>query len=117
MYFNTLDIANLIAEKVEMAAGSHACVFLAQRTGSGIARIGEESAIADLRVQFLEIFDRHIDFAANLNALGDMLAAQILRNTANCAHIGRPILTNRAIAARSPDDQFALLVSQGQRET
>src|SRR5579883_3185184 len=116
MHLHALDIADLIAKEVQLAAGGDARILLAQRASGGVARIGEKPAVADLLVQLLEAFDRHIDLAAYLHALGNALAAQLLGNAADRAHVRRPVLANHAIPTRGPDDQAAFLIGQSHRQ-
>src|SRR3984893_15807347 len=100
---HTLHIANLVAEEVEVPRSSDTRVFLAQRTGSRVTRVGKQAIIRHGFVQLLEAFDRHVNFAAHFHFVRDTLAAQSLGDAANGAYIGRPILTDQPVSTRCAD--------------
>src|SRR5258708_16344020 len=107
---HALHIANLVAEEIEVAAGSDAGIFLSQRACRGIAWIGKQPIIFHFFIELLEAFGRHVNFAANFHPAGNLAPAQLLRDGANRADIGSPVLTYHSVAACSPNAEPAIIV-------
>ena len=107
-----------IGEEAERARGGDRRVFLAQRTGGRIARIGKDGAAFRL----LPLVERekrllgHVDLAAHLANLRHLAAFQLLRHVFQRADVGGDVLAFRAVAARRRRDEFAVLVTQRHRE-
>ncbi len=94
-------------------------IELAQRAGRGVARIGEGFA-APLRlplVERLKVGVAHIDFAANLEHVRHIAAADLLRNIGDGADIGGHVLAFGAVAARRRHRELPALVAQRNGET
>ena len=124
-------LAPAMRPEAQRAAGGDLRVLLAQRSGGGVARIGE---LADLRrIEILALFLRraarlvhqprveigegsalHVDLAADFEHLG-RIAIEPRRNIRDVHHIGGHILAHLPVAARSRANQIALLVAQGER--
>ncbi len=98
-------------QETQRARARHRRVFLAQRTGRGVARIGEDAFAGELLVQGREIGLGHIDLAAHLEHVG-RLAVQHLGDVGDGADIGRHILADAAVAARRGLHQPPLLIAQ-----
>src|SRR5437868_11768576 len=98
-----LHIAKLIAEEAELSARCDARVFLAQGPGSGVAWIGEEFILTEFGVKLFEAVDGHIGFAAYLDFVRNMLAAQLVGDGTNGADVGGPVFADHAIATCGPD--------------
>ena len=111
--------APAMGEETQRPAGGDGGVLLAQRTGGGIARIGELARlfrIVGLGEQALverhEVALGHVDFTTYLEQVGNVGAGQPLGNIADGANIGSHILAGCAVATSRGEDQFALLVAE-----
>jgi hypothetical protein len=93
-------------------------VELAQRTGGGVARVGEERLARCLlpRVDGGEIRVREINLAAHLQHLGDVPAGQRVGDVLYGQGIGGDVLADLAVAARRRGHEPAGLVAQRQRQ-
>ncbi len=58
----------------------------------------------------------HEYLSPNLEYVGDIAPLQLRRNVRNGAHIGRDILTRRAVSPRRPENQLTFLVTQRNRK-
>ncbi len=103
-----------IGEEAERARGRNGRIFLAQRAGGRVARIGEDGAA----FRFLPLVEReegllgHVDLAAHLADLGHVAALQLLRHVFQRADIGGDVLTLGAVASRRGGDELAVLIAQ-----
>ena len=92
----------------------YARILLAERAGSGIARIGEQLAPGlFLRcIERREIGFAHINFATNFKDIRDILASQSLRNSGDMGDIGSDILAHLPVPPRGRQHQRAMLIAQ-----
>ncbi len=114
---------NGVDEGGKLALGSDIRVFLAQRAGRGVARVGE--GLVALRafplVQRLEAGLRHVDLAADLDGLDALIdirqpfVHQAQGDVVNRAHIHGNVFARGAVAACGGLHQAAVLVGQRQR--
>jgi hypothetical protein len=102
----------LAAKEVEMASGSDPGVFLAQGTGGGAARVGEQPGIGHLLVELLKALRGHIYLTALLNGVRDVLTTELLGNAADGAHVGCPVLADQSVAACGADSEPSTLVGE-----
>ena len=110
------DLAPGVGEKGERTPRGDARIELAQRTGGGVARIGEgRLARRGLPgVQRGEIGMAHVDFAARLE--NARRALQAVRDRLDRAHVGGDVLALEAVAARRRLDELAVFVAQIARQ-
>ena len=93
-------------------------ILLPQRARRRVARVD----VKLLAGRFLPLVEReeiglpHVDLAAHLGDVGNVLALQRLRHVLQRPDVRRDILADRAVAARRSVDQLALLVAQRHRQ-
>ena len=99
-------------EEAQRASGRDRRVFLAQRAGGSVARVGEDLAARGLlpRVQRLKIRFRHVHFAAHFQHVGRVL--NVLRNVGDRPRVGGDVLADGAVAARCGENELAALVTK-----
>src|SRR5207244_12385392 len=83
-------------------------VLLPQRSGRGVARIGELLFFVQPFVELLEVFFRDVDLAANFEALHFRVDAQ--RQCADGADVRRDVVAAHAVAARGRARQRAVFI-------
>ncbi len=100
-------------EEAQRASSRDRRVFLAQRAGGSVARVGEDLAARRFlpRIQGLKVRFRHVHFAADLKHV--WRALDVLRDVEDRARIRRHIFADRAVAARRGEHEFAAFVAQG----
>ncbi len=88
-------------------------ILLAQRSGGGIARVGEDLAARGFLplIERLEVRLGHVDFAADLEDVRG--ARDALRNVGDRADVRGNVLAHRPVAARRRQDQLSALVADG----
>ena len=96
-----------ISVKRQRAGSGDTRIELAQRTGGGIARIGENlfTLLGLPVVHAREIGPQHQHFATHLERGGNMPTVQTQRYGSNRAQIRGDILAGRAVAACGPRHQ------------
>jgi hypothetical protein len=105
-------------EEAQRARFRDGGVLLAQRSGGGVARIGELAGFLaallglgeQAGVESSEVLLRHVHLAAHLEDLGG--AGDRLRDVGDRASVGRDVFADLAIAAGERLDQPAALVAQ-----
>ena len=135
-----------MGDKGERAGGGDGRVFLAQRAGRGIARVGEFAAGADdavgfahrcgipnlfrgralafgcfaalalLGVELREIGEREENFPAYFHDLRNIAAAQALRNGGDGGDIAGDIFPGHAVPAGGGHGERAVVIAQVDRE-
>ena len=107
-----------IGEEAQRPRRRDAGVLLPQRAGRGVARIDVKLLAGGLLplVQREEIRLGHVDLAAHLGDVRNVLALQRLRHVLQRLDVRRDVLADRAVAARRRMDQLALLVAQRHRQ-
>ena len=110
------DLAPGIGEEAQRPRRADPGVELAQRSGRGIARVGEGPAagLGLPRVQRREIGMAHVGLAAHLEHL--RRAAQLLGDVADRAGVRRHVLAGLAVAAGGGHHEPPALVAQRQRQ-
>ena len=106
-------------EKAQGAPRRHTGVLLPQRTGGGVARIGELACFLARLSRFLgqplvqggEIGLRHINLAADLEDIG-RIVWEVGGNVRDGAHIGGHVLARGTVTAGQRLDQPALFVAE-----
>ena len=111
-----LDVAERVGPEVQRPLRRDGRVLLAQRAGGRVARVDEE-ALAQLGlalVHGLELFDGHVDFAADLEHVGIGAArlGQFLGHVADGEDVRRDVLAGDAVAAGGGLHEAALLVRE-----
>ncbi|MNQ56612.1 hypothetical protein D3C85_707420 [compost metagenome] len=103
-----------VGEEGQGALGRDLRVFLAQRTGGEIARVGVGAAALGLGggVEGVEGVVGGIDLAPDLDDVGPARAGQLRGDTVERAQVGGHVLAGLAVAARGALDQNALLIAQ-----
>ena len=112
------DLAPGIGEEAELARCCDLRVELPQRPGRRIARIGVdvEAIGRTCRVERREILVTHIDLAAHLDDIGNIVAGKRRRDVDDRCEIGRDVLTDFAVAAGGAEHEATLLVARRGRE-
>ena len=92
---------------------------MAQRAGGGVARIGEDLVAGGGLgfVESAEIIVAKVNLAADVDAIGDVLAFEDVRHVAHGADIGGDVLAFGAVAASGGGNERAVLVADGNGET
>ncbi len=109
--------ADSVQDDLELAAGDLACVELLDRARGEVARIGERrlAGLLALAVDALELGQGHVDFAADLNDVGQARAAGGLEfwgERVDGFRVGRDVVALEAAAARDGAHERALLVGE-----
>ena len=115
--------APAMREEPQRPARGDARVLLAQRSGGGVARIGELPRVLagflrhgeQARVERGEVVFRHVDLAANLEDRR-RFAVQLLRNVADGSHIGGDVFADLTIAAGQRLHEASLFIPQRTRQ-
>ena len=96
--------------------GGDGGILLAQRSGSGVARIGKAFFAFGVLflVQAFKVGTQHQHFATHIHARGGAVDGQ--RNRTHRAQVLRDIFADCAIAARGTLHELAILVSQADSE-
>ncbi len=110
------DLAPGVGEKPQRTSGGHRGIELAQRTGRGVARIGESLAAGGLlaRVESGEIGLRHVDFAANLQGLRPVV--DMFGDVRKGAQVGGDVLAGGPVAAGRAPHEAAVFVAKRHRK-
>src|SRR5438105_7126884 len=105
------------AEDAETAATRDLGVELAQRSGSGVARVRERrlAGLLALPVELGEAGLRQVDLSAYLHQLGPALALEPQRDLSDGAEIGGDVLALDAVAARRAHREHARGVREAHR--
>ena len=105
------------AEDAETAAARDLGIELAQRSGGGVARIGERglAGLLALPVELGEPGLGEVDLPADLHQFGPALSLEPQRDLADGAQIGGDVLALDAVAARRPDREHAIAVREAHR--
>ncbi len=123
----TVAPAELVHEDLERASGGDGRVLLAHGAGGSVTGVrveGEGLAalafpffvlLADRRVHRFETALRHVDLAADFEALGER-AVERLRNRADRAEVGGDVLALASVAAGSALNEAPVLVDHGHCE-
>ncbi len=112
-----LVVTDLIGEGAQAAAGDDAGVQQLERTGGGVARVGERlfAGLLALAVEGGEGIEGHVYLAAHLDhAAGEVeaLAAQTQRYLVDGLGVLRHVVADGAVAARDGPFQHAVAVDQ-----
>ncbi len=86
--------------------------FWRSEPAAALRGLANRRIIRHVFVQLLEAFDRHVNFAAYLDPVRDLLAAQFLWDAANGAHVGRPVLADQPVSTRRADGELAVFIGQ-----
>ena len=105
------------AKDAESAAARDLGVELAQRSGGGVARIGEGglAGLLALSVELGEPGLGEVDLPADLHQLGPALALELERDLTDGPQIGGDVLALDAVAARRSDGEHAVAVREAHR--
>ena len=105
-----------VGEEIETSRGDHFGVELAQRSRTGVARIGEQRFLpgGSLLVDGCKGAVGDQGFAAHLHPGRRLVQVQLEWNRRDRAHVGGDVLPLLAIASRGSSHQHAVLVAQGQ---
>ena len=107
-----------IGEKAERPRRRDARVFLAQRAGGGIARVGEDG-VARRFLAFVELEEvrlGHVDLAAHLAHRRHAPALEAVRHFLQRLDIGGDVLALGAVATRGGANELAILIAQRHRQ-
>ena len=104
----------MVERAVQTATCYNGRLLLLERSGCGVARIGEELLAGSLAlcIQAIERGVRHQHLATNLEVVGVVIALEHQRHRADGAHVGRHIVAHRAIASRYGTQKAAVLVCE-----
>ena len=107
-----------IGKIFQVAIGGDLGVFLAQRAGSGVARINVilPAILGRTILERLEIGVGHIDLAANFDHRRPARAFEALGNVADGFEVLGDVFTHRAIAACRAFDEDAVFIAQRGRQ-
>ena len=108
--------ADPVAPDRERPFGGQRRVELADRAGGGVARVGEGrfARLGAPFVQRLEVGDRQVDLAADLDQLRRVVDPQ--RDRADRAQVLGHVLADAAVAAGGAADEDAVLVGERDRQ-
>ena len=114
-------LAEAVADQPQVPRRGDPRVLLPQRTGRGVARVGERRlARGDQRgVQRLEVRQPEVDLAAHLDQLRHRelgAAGEPVRHLLQGAHVQRDVLAGAPVAAGQRADQRPVLVEQVHRQ-
>src|SRR5207244_10813260 len=103
-----------VREEVQVALGGRRRIVLADRARGGVAWIGEErlASLGALLVRVRERLCGQVHLAAHVDAPGDLLAERE-RDRLDRAEVRGHVLAGRAVAARRPLDERAVLIAEG----
>ena len=107
--------------EAQPASGGDARILLPQRTGCGVARIGERrsACILLLAIECMKIIPTHEHFAADFHEVRNILfrPTKLRRDGADSAHVQCDVFTGDAIATSQPLLQHAASIDEIQCQT
>ena len=94
-------------------------IKLAQAAGGCVARIGKSLAarLVFARIESRKVGMAHIDFAADLDEIGPILASQFRRDVIQCQRVRGDVFADQPVSACCSTFQFALFIGQAERQT
>ena len=109
---------HVIAVVVEFAAGHFLAVLQFKRSRSGIAWVGKKvvSSLGTGFVESVETLERHHDFAAHLEEVGE-IAVQLEWHGVNGLYVGGHVIALGAVATGDGADEHTLFILQADAES
>ena len=106
--------------EAQATGGGDARVFLTQRAGGGVARVGKgrSSGVLLLVVQGVEVIPAHEHFASDFHEVRNVFlgAAEVGGNGADGSHIQGDVFAGNAVAARQALFKHAVAIDEVQGE-
>ena len=111
------DFSPGIGEDAQVALGRNAGVKLPQRTGGGVAGIGEGFFAFGLifLIQGQKVGFGHVNFTADFEDIGNR-SLNFYGQGTDCAQVGSDVFSSRAVAAGCALNEFAFFITGGKRQ-